>query len=119
MRNRFGPQPDIRNITSFLAGIRTTKNEGSAAGFPYREAEAMIRAVLGEVFLLDSVHPGKYSYPEIGITVVTGFLEEGRLSLNEWESLLKRAQLLVENGFELAPELAFAEDDWFGCLLAE
>ena len=73
----------------------------------------MIRAALGEVFMLESVHPDNVSYPEIGISVLAGLFEEGRLSLAEWESLLKRAQLVLEEGFEFSPELAFAEDDWF------
>lgn len=82
-------------------------------GFPCREAEALIRAALGEMFLLESIHPRDFSYPEIGISVLAGLFEEGSLSQTEWESLLNRAQMILEEGFELSPDLAFVEDDWF------
>jgi hypothetical protein len=78
MRHRFGLNPDIRIITSFVASIaetRVTGGEGAKVGFPCREAEALIRAALGEVFL--------------------------------------RASNVLEEGFEISPELAAAEDDWF------
>jgi hypothetical protein len=46
-------------------------------GFPAREAEALIRAALGEKFLLESVHPDDFSYPEIEISVLAGLFQEG------------------------------------------
>jgi hypothetical protein len=110
-RRRFGCPPDIRAITAFLAGIRATRDKASGPGFPSREAEALIRAVLGEMFLLESVPPSDFSYPEMGIAVLVGLYREGSFSRAGWDELLRETQMVVADGRRRAPELAMAEDD--------
>jgi hypothetical protein len=112
-RRRFGCPPDIRAITAFLAGIRATRDKASGPGFPSREAEALIRAVLGEMFLLESVPPSDFSYPEMGIAVLVGLYREGSFSRAGWDELLRETQMVVADGRRRAPELAMAEDDWY------
>jgi hypothetical protein len=113
VRRRFGSRPDIRAITAFTAGIRVARNTESGPGFPSREAEALIRAVLGEMFLLEWVPPGDFSYPEIGISVLVGLYQEGSLGRAEWEELLRETEVVIAEGRSNSPELAIAEDDWF------
>jgi hypothetical protein len=118
VRYRFGLRPDIREITSFLAGIRMTRTGGQVSGFPMREAEALIRAVLGEMLMLETVDADVFSLPEIAISVMDGLFLEGLLSPVEWESLLWRAEQVLEEGLKVAPQLAVAEDDWFAAGMA-
>lgn len=110
---RFGSRPDIRIITSFLAGIRRNREEASLPGFPCREAEALVRAALGETQFLEAVSQGNVLYPEIGIAVLEEIFRERSFGPDEWESLLNRAKLALDEGSQSIPAMNLAEDDWF------
>lgn len=109
---RFGTHPDIRAITSFVAAIRESRR-GAGLGFPCREAEALIRAALGEAELMDAVHPGQFSYPEIGIAVLVMLYDEMGFSTTEWEPLLERASATLEKAHCYSQELSSSEGEWF------
>jgi hypothetical protein len=109
LRLRFAPGCDLRLVTAFVARIRAVHGEG----FPGREAEAVIRACLGETGLLDAVHPGRLSYPEIGIAVLDRLFAEWHPDegeLREWFGHVERATAEMT---EASPSLRVGEADWF------
>lgn len=57
VRQRFAGQ-DVREVSRFMARLRSNWTR-AGPGFPHREAEAVIRGVLGEMALLEHVHPGR------------------------------------------------------------
>lgn len=75
VRLRFGKGCDVRVITRFVSRIGSAHPVGGL-GFPSREAEALIRGCLGEPAMFAEVHPGQFSYPEIGIAVLARLFEE-------------------------------------------
>ena len=79
----------------------------------------MIRAALGETMFFDSVHPGQFSYPEIGIAVLDRLFLEWRPSGAEIDSLFRRVQEAQVAVHEMSPELAPAEDEWFAAGMHE
>jgi len=81
--------------------------------------EAVIRAALGETMFFDSVHPGQFSYPEIGIAVLDRLFLEWRPSGAEIDSLFRRVQEAQVAVHEMSPELAPAEDEWFAAGMHE
>jgi hypothetical protein len=106
VRARFGEKSDIRAITRFLTRIREP-------GFPYREAEAVMRAALGETSLFEYVHPAQLSYPEIGIAVLGVLFQERRPGCAEVERMFHRVEEVLVDMHVTSPGLALAEDDWF------
>lgn len=114
VRRFFGAAPDIRAITGLVSRIRPGE-----PGFPRREAEAVIRAALGETMFFDSVHPAQFSYPEMGIAVLDRLFLEWRPSGAEIGSMFRRAQEMQAAAREVSPELAPAEDDWFAAGMHE
>jgi hypothetical protein len=113
IRERFEKGCDVRQITCFVARIKPDQPD-SALGFPVREAEAIIRAILGEVALFGEVHPGNVSYAEIGIAVLDRLFAEWQPEVGEVDRMFTRAELVMQAARELAPQTArAAEDDWF------
>lgn len=108
LRRRFPPGCDLRLVTAFTARIRGDRG----TGFPGREAEAVIRGCLGETRLLDAVHPGQFSYPELGIAILGRLFAEwcpGEAELREWFEHVKEATRAMR---EHCPSLADGEPDW-------
>lgn len=114
VRRFFGPAPDIRAITGLVSRIRPGE-----PGFPRREAEAVIRAALGETMFFDVVHPGQFSYPEIGIAVLDRLFLEWRPGGAEIDSMFRRVHEVQAAVHELSPKLGSAEDDWFAAGMHE
>jgi hypothetical protein len=114
VRQHFGEAPDIRAITRFVSRIRPGE-----PGFPRREAEAVIRAALGETAFFECVHPRQFSYPEMGIAVLDRLFLEWRPRSSEIECLFRRLEKLLEVVREMCPELALGEDDWFAARMHE
>ena len=112
LRLRFPPGCDLRLVTAFVARVRAGQG-GAAGGFPGREAEAVIRACLGETALLESVHPGQFSYPELGIAILGRLFAEwhpDNAQLREWFEHVGRATVAMR---ENSPALAGGEADWY------
>lgn len=112
VRLRFEPGCDVRLVTRFVARMRAGY-DGKADNFPRREAEAVIRACLGELELLDAVPPSRFSYPELGIAILGGLFQEwqpGDLEIADLFLQVDQALQAVIWGF---PELESNEDDWF------
>lgn len=112
VRLRFGPGCDVRLITGFVARVRTSRG-GPMGAFPSREVEAVIRAHLGELALLDAVDPARFSYPELGIAVLDGLFEEWRPSSVEVDDLFGRAEQVRRDMTEGSPLVAQAEERWY------
>lgn len=112
VRQWFGLSCDVRVVTQFIA--RTCGGAASVSGgLPRRESEALVRAALGEVALLDNVDPKVVNYPEIGIAVLSRLFSEWRPSFDNVEALFKRVNFVLAEACELSIQLAPAEDDWF------
>jgi hypothetical protein len=118
VRLRFARDCDVRLITGFVARIRSSQG-AVPLGFPSREAEALIRACLGEVALLEEVDPSLFSYPELGIAI------SGRL-FGEWEpngaevrSLFQQVDAALPAMHDFFPELGPGEEDWFAAGMHE
>lgn len=114
LKRFFGESPDIRAITGFVSRIRPGE-----VGFPRREAEAVVRASLGETMFFDCVHPGQFSYMEIGIAVLDRLFLEWRPSGAEIDSMFGRVREVQAAVDERSPELAPAVDDWFAAGMHE
>jgi hypothetical protein len=112
VRTRFGRDCDVRDLTRFIARHCPAGPAGSA-GFPAREAEALMRAALGEAALFSEVDPGHFSYPEICITLTGALLREWRPGPEEAGRHLDRVADTVRAAHDLSPGLAPAEEDWF------
>jgi hypothetical protein len=112
LRLIFGTSGDIRKVTAFVARIRTRKAQPRGS-FPSRETEAVIRACLGEVGLLDAVPPDRFSYPEIGITVLSQLFDEWQPNLPQIRDIFERTEKALELALEYIPELTTGEEDWF------
>lgn len=111
MTERFGEACDIRQITAFVARIRDARGP-EAAGFPSREAEALIRAMLGDALMSEQLDPHAVSYPEIAIAVMIRLLAEWQPSTGEVTALMARSEAFAtERGRQ--PLLAEQEDLWF------
>jgi hypothetical protein len=111
VRLRFGTGCNVRLITAFVARIRTSR-DGPAGAFPSREAEALIRANLGELALLDAVDPARFNYPELGITIMGKLFEEWRPSPREVEDLFEYAKAIRRQMTEVSPLVALGEEGW-------
>jgi hypothetical protein len=61
---------------------------------------------------MDAVHPGQFSYPEIGIAVLVMLYDELGFSTTERESLLGRAHATLEAANRYSQELS-SEGEWF------
>lgn len=118
VQRRFASDCDIRLITGFVSRIRSAQRPASL-GFPSREAEALIRVALGEVALLEEVHPSKFSYPEIGIAILGRLFAEWQPGAAEVEVLFQQAESVLEGTRELFPELGPGEEDWFAAGMHE
>jgi hypothetical protein len=112
VRHFFGAAADIRAVTRMVSRIRPGE-----PGFPRREVEAVIRAALGETMFFDLVHPGQFSYPEIGIAVLDTLFREWQPGDAELSSLFRQVQEVQAAAYELSPELLPVEKDWLpqGC----
>lgn len=114
VRHFFGAAADIRAVTRMVSRIRPGE-----PGFPRREVEAVIRAVLGETMFFDFVHPGQFSYPEIGIAVLDTLFREWQPGDAEIGSLFRRVQEVQAAVSGLSPELVPAEKEWFAAGMHE
>jgi hypothetical protein len=114
----FGPGCDIRVITSFVARIASSR-PATGIGFASREAEAFIRAVLGEVALLEEVHPAQFSYAELGIAILERLFAEWRPDRSELDALFARAETVNLAGRDLDFTLDPAENEWFAAGMHE
>ncbi|HEY1919862.1 MAG TPA: hypothetical protein VGH27_30185 [Streptosporangiaceae bacterium] len=114
----FGPGCDVRVITRFVARIASSRPP-TGVGFASREAEAFIRAMLGEVALLDEVHPAQFSYAELGIAVLERLFAEWRPGSAELDALFARAESVGIAAQEVDSTLRPAESDWFAAGMHE
>ena len=112
LRLVFGTGCDIRLVTAFVVRVREAEG-GVPGGFPSREAEALIRACLGEVALLEAVHPGEVSYPELGIAILSMLFREWRPGPAEVASWFGHVESALQAMMEGAPGLGTGEEDWF------
>jgi hypothetical protein len=69
--------------------------------------------------LFDAVHPGQFSYPEIGIAVLDRLFLEWRPDGAEIDTIFRRVYEVQAAVHELSPELGSAEDDWFAAGMHE
>jgi len=118
VRLRFARDCDVRLITGFIARIRSSRR-AVPLGFPSREAEALIRACLGEVALLEAVDPSVLSYPELGIAILGRLFEEWRPGGAEVRSLFQQVDAALPAMHELFPGLGPGEEDWFAAGMHE
>jgi hypothetical protein len=118
LRLRFGEGCDVRLITAFVARIRAAQG-GPPGAFPSREAEALIRAYLGELALLDAVDPATFSYPDLGIAVLDRLFEEWQPTAAEVSDLFDRTAAVQHQMTVLLPELELAEEGWFAAGLPD
>lgn len=112
LRLRFPPECDLRLVTAFVARIRASRPD-ELGSFPSREAEAVIRACLGELALLDEVPPSQFSYPELGIAILGELFCEwrpGAAELLGWFEHVEQAMQMMQEFF---PALESSEHDWF------
>ncbi|OZV73048.1 hypothetical protein CA850_31650 [Micromonospora echinospora] len=86
VRRRFGRIDDLRGITEFVANLGAILG----AGVPRRETEAMVRVVLGEEYLLDSVEPEAAGTAVWA--VLLGVVMELELSSTDVDSLILEAE---------------------------
>jgi len=112
LRLRFGPGCDVRLITTFVARIRASRG-GPTGGFPSREAEAIIRAYLGEVAFFDAVDPGQVNYVELAITILGRLFLEWAPGTAEVDDLFERAATVRREMDGVSPLVAQREEDWF------
>jgi hypothetical protein len=112
VRERFGRDSDIREITEFVSRIMP-ENGPEKPGFPRRETEAVMRASLGETELLDEVDPSQFSYPEIGISILGQLFLEWRLGRSDVTELFRRVEGVLALAKEMSAELEQGEDNWF------
>lgn len=111
MVERFGEDGDIREITAFVARVRGERGS-AAAGFPSREAEAIIRVTLGDSLLNDQLDPNAVSYPEIGIAVISRLIDDWQASGDKVAALMARSEALsAEKERQSLP--AECENLWF------
>jgi len=111
LRLYFLPVCDLRLITAFIARVQSAIR-GVPGTFPSREAEAVISACLGELRLLDKVHPSRFSYPEIGIAILGQLFDEWRLDSGESRQLFVHVEQATNVRLEAFPELESGEE-WF------
>lgn len=112
MRRQYPPGCDLRLVTAFVSRIRA-RQQAVPCSFPSREAEAVIRACLGELNLLEEVHPARFNYPEIGIAILGELFDEWcpeAEELAEWFQHVERATRAMREAF---PDLESGEADWF------
>ncbi len=112
LRLRFGPDCNVRLITAFVARIRDSRGD-PPGGFPSRETEALIRANLGELALLDAVDPGRLSYAEFGVAILDNLFQEWRPDPAAAADLFERAGKVRREMDEGSPLVAQAEEEWF------
>ena len=112
VREGFGQDPDIRVITRFVSRVAPDGGVGKA-GFPRREAEAVIRAAAGETELLEEVDPSQFSYPEIGIAILSQLFLEWRYCEADVDALFGRVERVLALAKEMSSELEQVEDNWF------
>lgn len=112
VRLRFDRDADIRLVTRFVSRIRQSRRIDDS-GSPSREAEAVVRACLGEVELLEAVDPSVFSYQELGIAICTRLFEEWQPGRAEVESLLGQVESALLAMSEVSPVLQAQEDAWF------
>jgi hypothetical protein len=109
VRQWFGAGCDVRALTRFVGRARAVLSE-EASGFPSREAEALLRAALGEVGLLDAVDPGQFSYPELAIVLLGQLFREWQPTPEQVNRLFDRVALVARG---TTPALQPLEEDWF------
>ena len=112
MRRQFPPGCDLRLVTAFVSRIRSSRPLVPGS-FPSRETEAVIRACLGELNLLDEVHPARFNYPEIGIDVLGELFEEWRPDAEEIMQWFEHVQQATRAMGDAFPELESGEAGWF------
>jgi hypothetical protein len=100
-------------IQGAVAGFAIRRLGLSQQEIPSREAEALIRACLGEVELLDAVQPSEFSYPEIGIAIVSRLYDEWQPSLPQIYDIFQQTEDALQVALRHIPELVPGEEDWF------
>lgn len=112
LRLLFGVGGDLRRVTAFVGRIRRVQGREPGA-FPSREAEALVRACLGERAMLDAVQPSHLNYPELGIAIMTQLFDEWRPDLPHIQEIFERTEHALDLAVAYFPELAPAEADWY------
>jgi hypothetical protein len=110
-RHRFGTGCDIRAITRFVARIHEYSSQSRAEGYPAREAEALIRFLLGEAVFLEGCP--QVNEVEIYITVLDALLTQWQPSAAEFDDMAARAKAIVAKGRELFPAADSLDAEWF------
>lgn len=95
VRQRFGAGCDIRDVTGFVARAAALAKQDGPAGFPRREAEAVIRMSLGEPELLNALDLPGLDMGVVVVGVLAGLFAEWELSESELDVLLVRATELA------------------------
>lgn len=111
LRGRFGGQ-QTNEVSRFVARMRANWPQ-AGPGFPYREAEAVMLGVLGEVSLLDYVDPADFSYPEIGIAVLGRLFAEWQPGPDTVDALFAKVERVRDDAMKLNPGLVQGEQSWF------
>jgi hypothetical protein len=111
-RQRFAGPDSVREVARFIARLRINWPQ-AGPGFPYREAEAMIRGMLGDFERFEHVQPGDFSYPEIGIALLGRLFAEWQPGPAAVDSLFPRVEEVAAAAADLEPGLRDAEDQWF------
>lgn len=110
MTELFSKDGDIREITAFVARVRAAR--GPTAAFPSREAEGVLRAILGEAMMIGQADPHAVSYLEIAIALMTELFAEWQPTADEVAALMSRSETVAaEKGGQ--PLVAEHEDRWF------
>lgn len=91
MAERFGEACGICRIAAFVARIHDARGPRGCR-VPSREAEALIRAMLGDGLVSEQVDPYTVSYPEIAIAVMTRLLAEWQPNVGEVTALMARSE---------------------------
>jgi cytochrome c-type biogenesis protein CcmH/NrfG len=110
-RRRFGTGYDAGSVARFVAGVHEHSTQSFPEGFPRREAEALVRAVLGEVAFLAS-RP-QLDEGEVCITLLDAMLAGWQPGEAELDSMFDAVRALTAEGRGAFAGLRSAEDWWF------
>jgi len=105
---RFGWNPDVRLITSFVRKL-VTEAPAEQPRLPAREAEALIRIFLGEGDLAGEAGRTAFDVPAVQVAIMRQILTEWSPGAAEVADLLDRAEAMAmqlrEHGAELIPAI--------------
>jgi hypothetical protein len=112
LREWFGAGCDIQVITRFIERVKHSHPAGMVS-FPGREAEALIRASLGDHALLQEVSADGMNFPEIAISLLSRLFREWRPTSREVDLLFGQAQEISDALWATSPSLLDDERNWF------